>query len=292
MLLDRSIFFEIIFQCYSLSNFIFVYFVMKRFNHTLTVISILFLVSCAPSPSEIDTLYQAGKFNETIKAINKRLFFHSGEIKMLHTRARSFEELGELDKARDDYNRILDNDPSNAQAYAGVGKILFEQGHYEIADLKILKAASLDPENFEIIYLAGRSQLMVKNWERAEIFLLKALEMKPDFAPIYYYTGMARASQGDLLGAASAFNMYLSKEPDNLAARYNRGFAMMKIGYLPWALEDFEFVLKNKPDHTEALARKGLCLVRMGNPEGCQLLQEAATKGSDFALSSLDEFCL
>ncbi len=265
---------------------------MKRFNHIITVISIAFLISCAPDPAEIDALYFSGNYKETVKAINKRMFFVPGEIKMLHTRARSYEELGELDKAKDDYERILDYDENYAQAYAGLGKILFDQEYYQTAELKILKAASLEPDNFEIIYLAGRSQLMVKNWERAEIFLKQAQQMNPDFAPVYYYMGMAQASRGDLYGAAASFNTYLKKEPDNLAARYNRGFAMLKIGYLPWALEDFEFVLKNQPDHIEALARKGLCLTRMGNPEGCQLIQEAAKKGSDFALSKMEEVCL
>ncbi|MBC6365181.1 tetratricopeptide repeat protein [Algoriphagus sp. AK58] len=265
---------------------------MKRFKHILTIISsTLLLYSCSADPAEIESLYQSGKYEEAISAINKRQFFHVGEIKMFHIRARCYEELGNTKEATKDYERILDMDPNYAQAYAGIGKIMFEKEYYRQAELPILKAASLDPENFEIIYLAGRSQLMVKNWERAEEFLKQAQMMDPEFAGVYYYTGMARASRGDIYGAAASFNIYLQKEPDNLVARYNRGFAMMKIGYLPWALEDFEFVLKNNPDHYEALGKKGICLAKMGNPEGCQLIQEAAKKGSDYAKNKIEEVC-
>lgn len=265
---------------------------MKRFKNILTSISfILLLFSCSADPAEIESLYQSGKYEEAISAINKRQFFHIGEIKMLHLRARCHEELGNTEEATEDYERILDYDPNYAQAYAGIGKIMFEKEYYRQAELPILRAASLDPENFEIIYLAGRSQLMVKNWERAEQFLKQAQKMDPEFAEVYYYTGMARASRGDIFGAAASFNIYLQKEPDNLVARYNRGFAMLKIGYLPWALEDFEFVLKNNPDHYEALGKKGICLAKMGNPEGCQLIQEAAKKGSDYAKNKLEEVC-
>lgn len=265
---------------------------MKRLCHILTIISSIGIFSCSADPAEIEALYQAKNYEETISAVSRRLFLHVTDIKSLHIRARSYEELGMMDEAMEDYERIIDINPDYAQAHAGIGKILFDKEYYKSAELHILKASSLDPEDFEITYLAGRSQLMVKNWERAETFLKQAQQMDPEFAPIYYYMGMARASRGDIYGAAASFNTYLKKEPDNLTARYNRGFAMLKIGYLPWALEDFDFVLKNNPDHVEALARKGVCLARMGNPEGCQLIQEAATKGSDYALSKFEESCL
>lgn len=266
---------------------------MKRFIHNITIISsISFLLSCAAAPEEIEALYQAGNYEQALSAINKRMFFHVGELNMLHVRARCHEELGQTDEAVEDYEEILDYEPNNAYAHAGIGKILFEKEAYQQAELHILKAASLEPEDFEILFLAGRVELMLKNWERAEIFLNQVQKMNPEFAPVYYYTGMARASRGDIYGAAASFNSYLQKEPDNLTARYNRGFALLKIGYLPWALEDFDFVLKNKPDHFEALGKKGICLAKMGNPEGCQLIQEAANQGSDYALSKMEEFCL
>lgn len=265
---------------------------MKRLLNISTIISFSFLLlACSASPAQIEEMYRDGEYKHAIQAINRRLFVHVNELKSIHIRARCYEELGDLDNALDDYNRIRNIDPNYAQAYAAIGKILFERGFYKDAELYTLKAASMEPENFDIIYLTGRSQLMVKNWDRAELFLKQAEKMDPEFAPIYYYTGMARANRGDIYGAAASFNTYLNKEPDNLAARYNRGFAMLKIGYLPWALEDFDLVLKNQPDHVEALARKGICLALMGNPEGCQMLQEAAKRGSDYAESHLKEHC-
>ncbi|GAB2500272.1 tetratricopeptide repeat protein [Algoriphagus taiwanensis] len=264
---------------------------MKRFHHILIALSTILLLSCSADPAEIEALYQNGQYERAIEAINRRLFLHVNEIKSIHIRARCYEELGKTKEAMEDYQTIISIDPAYAQAHAGIGKILFEKEYYMQAELPILKASSLDPEDFEILYLAGRSQLMVKNWERAENFLKLAQTMDPDFAETYYYMGMARAGRGDIYGAAASFNTYLKKEPDNITARYNRGFALLKIGYLPWALEDFDFVLKNRPDHIEALGKKGICMARMGNPEGCQLIKEAAEKGSDYALNKMEEFC-
>jgi tetratricopeptide (TPR) repeat protein len=266
---------------------------MKRLIHTITIItSISLLLSCISAPEEIETLYKAGNYDQAVSEINKRQFFYVGELKLLHIRALCYEKLGKPEEAMEDYEQILNYNSTYALAYAGIGKILFEQKKYTEAELPILKAASLEPDNFDILYLAGRVQLMVQNREKAEIFLKNALKINPNSASIHYYTGMARANRGDIYGAAASFNTYIQKEPDNLVARYNRGFALLKIGYLPWALEDFEFVLKNNPNHYEALGKKGICLAKMGNPEGCQLIQEAAKKGSDYAMSKMKESCL
>ena len=147
-------------------------------------------------------------------------------------------------------------DPPHGQAHAVIGKILFEKEFYRSAEFYILKASSLDPENFENLYLAGRSQLMVKNYERAEIFFKQAEKLNPDFPQVYFYTGMARANRGDVNGAAASFNKDLMKEPDNIVARDNRGFAMMKIENMPWALEEFEFVLSKKPKPYRGLSKE------------------------------------
>lgn len=265
---------------------------MKRFNHILTIFSCAFLLfSCSADPAEIEALYNAEKYEQAISAVNLRLFFHVTDIKSLHLRARSYEELQQFDEAIKDYERIISIDNNYAQAHAGIGKILFEKGQYPKAELYILRASSIDPEDFEILYLAGRCELMLEKWEKAEIFLKQAEKMNPDFAQVYFYTGMARANRGDVNGAAASFNSYVQKEPDNLVARYNRGFALLKIGYVPYALEDFDFILKQNPNHNEALGKKGICLAKMGNPEGCKMIREAAKKGSDYANSRMDEFC-
>lgn len=263
---------------------------MKRFLHKITILLIIIVTSsCASNLQNIEQLFQSQKYQEAISDLNEYLFFHVSDVKAFHMRARCYEEIGRLDKAKQDYERILLIDDQYAQAYAGLGKLLFDGKKYEDAELRLLRAANLDPTDFEIFYLLGRTQLMLQEYKTAEQWLRRAAEIKPEFAKTYFYTGMALALQGDALGAAASFNSYIKYEPDNLIGRYNRGFALMSAGYLPWALEDFDAVLEQDPDHIEALARKGHCLAKMGNPEGCQLLQNAATKGSEYAKSNLDE---
>ncbi len=258
---------------------------MKRYVHKITILLLILVVSisCSANLDPIEQLFKEQKFEEAISELNKQLFFNVTDIRSLHLRARSYEELGDLKLAIRDYERIIKLNPDYAQAYAGLGKILFEKKDYANAESYLLKAAMLDSEDFEILFLLGRAQLMVKKYESADNFFSIAKELNPKFPKVYFYQGMARAYSGDPNGCAASFNQYLKLEPDNLVGRYNRGFAYMKIGYLHWALEDFEAVLKANPEHLDAQAYKGFCMAAMGDPSGCELIQSAAAKGNEYA---------
>lgn len=258
---------------------------MKRLLRTLTILLLMSATSsCSSNIKNIEHLFNDKKYDDAISDLNQYLFFHVTDIKALHMRARCYEEIGELEKSKKDYERIISIDDTYAHAYAGLAKQLFDKKDYEGAELLILRAATLqDNPDFEIVYLLGRTMLMTKKYKKAEEFLRLAAELKPDYAKVYFYTGMALASQGDALGCAASFNSYVKYEPDNLIGRYNRGFAYMNAGYLTWAMEDFDAVLKQDPNHLEAMAHKGMCMTYLGDTDGCTLIQNAANKGSQYA---------
>ncbi|HAH35603.1 Tetratricopeptide repeat-containing protein [Algoriphagus ornithinivorans] len=262
---------------------------MLRKIHKPTVLFLLLILSsCSSDLFQAEQLFYKKQYEEAISELNKYLFLHITDIKALHLRARSYEELDKTDEAIQDYERIISIKPDYAQAFAGIGKILFEQEKYKDAELALLKAAKLDPVDYEILYLVGRALMMTEDYKTANKFFDRAKEINPKDAKLYFYQGMARAYIGDPLGCAASFNTYVQKEPNNAVAVYNRGFAYLHLGYLEYALEDFEQVLKFNPNHTEALAKKGICMAKMGNSDGCIYIQQAARKGSDYAQSNLD----
>ncbi len=265
---------------------------MKRFLHILTILlGVCLFSSCSNDFSKIESLYYDQDYEAAIEELNGYLFFHVTDLKALHMRARSHEELGEILKAKKDYERIIALDDEYAQAYAGLGKILFEEKDFDKAESYLLRAASLDAKDFDILYLLGRTQLMTEKYSSSENFLIMARNLNPEFAKVHFYEGMAKAMRGDVLGCAVSFNKYVQFEPDQLVGRYNRGFALMRAGYVSYALEDFDAILKANPNHVEALAKKGYCMAKMGDPEGCHFLQEAANKGSEYAQNQ-KEICV
>lgn len=238
---------------------------MKRLLRTLTILLLIIVSSsCSSSLQKAEQQFNNEQYEEAITNLNQYLFFNVTDVRALHIRARCYEEIGEIEKSKSDYERIISIDKEYAQAYGGLAKLLFEQKDYENAETMILRAATLDAKDFDIMYLLGRTMLMNRKFMKAEEFLRKAQELNPNYAQVYYYTGMALAYQGDAIGCAASFNSYVSREPNNMIGRYNRGFALMNAGYLEWALEDFNAVLKQNPDHEEANIKKQICMTYLG----------------------------
>ncbi|WP_245578686.1 tetratricopeptide repeat protein [Algoriphagus vanfongensis] len=244
--------------------------------------------SCASDLFQAESLFYEKQYEEAISELNKYLFLHVTDVKALHLRARSHEELGDMKSAIEDYEKILSIDPNYAQAMAGIGKIYFNEEKYKEAELILLRAAKTDPEDYEINFLTGRVLLQNQDYKLANSFFEHAKLINTEDPELYFYQGMARAYIGDAYGCAGSFNMYVGKQPNNMVAVYNRGFAYMHLGYLEWALEDFETVLKKNPTHREALAKKGICMAKLGDNDGCNYIQRAASMGSDYAQSNLD----
>lgn len=244
--------------------------------------------SCVGSYSEGERLFRNAQYEEAIREFSGNLFLNVTDLKSLHLRARSYEELGEYDKAVEDYETILHYQPSYAQALAGIGKVFWKKEDFKNAEKYLLLAAKQDGEDYEILLLLGRAMLMNENYKSADEFLQLAKELNPKDPSVYFYQGMARSQIGDVLGAAGSFNMCLKYDPENLTARYNRGLVLLLIGHTTWALEDFETILQSNPNHTEALARRGHAKIRLRDPSGCIDLKQAASRGSVYAQLHLD----
>jgi tetratricopeptide (TPR) repeat protein len=243
--------------------------------------------SCIGNFRDAENLYKNGQYERAIKEFNKVLFISGTDIKALHLRARSYEELGNYTKALADYRKILVLHPDHAQAYAGIGKIAWEQKDLKTAEKNLLLAAMHDPKDFDILLLLARSMIKNGRYTSAVEFLEETIRLQPEASMPHFYKGIAMAYSGDGLGTIVSFNKYLEIEPDNLTAHYNRGFALMKLGYKEWAIEDFDQVLEKNPKHYDALARRALCLMDKNPRQACFDLETAAMHGNRLAKANL-----
>lgn len=249
--------------------------------------TLLFASACVGNFKTGEFYYQNEEYEKAIAEFDKVLFVSIKDLKSMHLRARSYEELEEYDKALEDYRKILNFDPKYAQAYAGIGKIAWRLDDLKTAEKYLLLAAMHDPNDYDILLLLSRTMIKNKRYKSAEEFLEAALEIRPEEPMPHYYLGIARGYSGDGLGVITSFNKYLEYEPDNINAHYNRGFALMRLGFKNWAIEDFDVVLKKNPTHYEALARRALCLLDKKPAQACKDLQIAAQNGNRLARANM-----
>ena len=260
-------------------------------KHIYFCLALMLFSSCSSTFKDGEAHFKNGNFENAISSFNMVLFLNLTDIKSLHLRARSYEELKEYNQALKDYRAIIKLKPNYAQAHAGIGMIAFKLKDYPMAEKHLLIASLHDYKDFDILFYLGRAMVMNENYKSAEEFFELARAIKPNEPMTYYYQGIARAKLGDPLGTAGAFNMYVNLSPDKIEGLYNRGFAYMIIGANEWAIEDFDTVLKRNPNHYEAMARRGVCLYQSNKVKACQDLQLAASRGSEYGKEKLAQYC-
>ncbi|MEX2513243.1 MAG: tetratricopeptide repeat protein [Cyclobacteriaceae bacterium] len=257
------------------------------FIRNMLFLLILLMTACLGNYKNGESLFLNGEYTKAIKEFDRVLFVSISDIKSLHLRARSYEELEMFEEALKDYQKILALEPNNAHAYVGIGKIAWKREDLKTAERNFLLAAMHAPKDFEILVLLARSMIKNGRYKSADEFLEEAILLQPEEPMTHFYQGIARAYSGDGLGVITSFNKYLEFEPDNISAHYNRGFALMKLGFEEWAVEDFDRVLDLDPKHYEALARRALCLMDKNRRQACLDLETAAFYGNAFAEANL-----
>src|SRR5680860_1425534 len=105
---------------------------------------LLLTSSCLGDFNRGESYFNHQQYQKAIRELNMLLFFNMADIKALHLRTRSFEELEEYYEAINDYKQIIHLDPKNAMAYAGIGKVYWEKKDYLHAERYLLRAAAYD----------------------------------------------------------------------------------------------------------------------------------------------------
>ncbi|AKP53630.1 tetratricopeptide repeat protein [Cyclobacterium amurskyense] len=253
------------------------------FRDLRIVLACLLLTSCFGDFKTGEQLYNSGAYDEAVEEFSKVLFASTTDLKTLHLRARSYEELGKYKEAMADYKKIITLDPKYAYAYAGIAKIAWDRGDFKEAENNLLYAAMIVPEDYDVILFLSRAMIKNERYKSAIEFLDLAIKLRPREPNPHYYKGIAMGLLGDGLGVVVTFNKYIELEPNNVSAIFNRGLALMTLGYKSWAVEDFDTVLEMNPNHYEALARRAVCLMEKNPRQSCFDLETAALKGNEFA---------
>ena len=110
--------------------------------------------------------------------------------------ASELQEIGQLERAADNYRRSLEIYPNHAEAHSSLGNVLRDLGQIDTA-------------------------VTHYRW---------ALEIKPDSAQVYFNLGYIRMDQGDLAAAEKYFNLALEKEPDLMQAHQGLACIFQRCG--------------------------------------------------------------
>lgn len=164
--------------------------------------------------------YDAEDFQGAITRFNDALNNHR-PVQMINAeviyfyRGTSYAEIGEHDKAIEDWDLAIDLNPNIAEVYHNRGKALKDEGQLDLA---------------------------IKDFDMA-------ISLKPDFTLPYYSRGIAHALNGEFDLAISDFSRLIEFNPSDANAYYSRGYTYYGKGEYNLAITDFNQAIYIEPTH-------------------------------------------
>ena len=119
---------------------------------------LLLLVSCGSDKSdEGDRFYRKGQYEKAIESYSEYLVLNPTDLKSLYNRGRAYQEVGKDDKAIEDFNRVIKEDPLNVNALLSIANDYYYRIHdYENAIFYSDKVLKISP-NAMAFTLRGQS---------------------------------------------------------------------------------------------------------------------------------------
>ena len=182
--------------------------------------------------------------------------------------AIEYQKSGQLHKARELYNQVLQINPNHPDALHLLSGIAYQTGDNIAAEGLVTKAIELNPQFFLyhynlglILEALGKFDESVKAYEQA----LRCLKL--DYAEAWFKLGNAMKDRGWIDVAINHYQKALSIKGDYVDAYHCLGMVLVVKGQHKIAVENYQKALSIKPDSVQVLLNLGIALGQMGEFE-------------------------
>ena len=173
----------------------------------LFITTLILLQACGNTDSSGgDVLFERGKYPEAIKVYSEYLSTNPEHIKTLYNRGRAYEELGQVGKAKADFEKIIDVDPTYASAYLGLAKIAYNESIYVQVLLYTGKAIELNENSAQAHFLSARASHQLGYTDQALESYNNAITINKDFGEAFLYRGALKIGTDKPRSACEDFN--------------------------------------------------------------------------------------
>ncbi len=148
------------------------------------------------------------EYAEAVKTMDILIKQQPNDPNHYRFRAELLRLWGRLDRARRDYQRLIELDPKSPVAYNGLAEVLLQSGDYPAAHEAGLRAAELAPDEWVALYNLGMIEDRLHQSDEVISHIQAALALKvPDARHrllMHFYLARAHARLGDAAAAQSA----------------------------------------------------------------------------------------
>jgi predicted O-linked N-acetylglucosamine transferase (SPINDLY family) len=189
---------------------------------------------------------------------NSSIQFHFQQALELHQR-------GDIAKAQELYQNILNIFPSHFDCLHMLGVCALQMGNFELGIRSIKRAVLVKPYEASAYRNLGNAFQELKQWDEALICFDKVLSIQPVDPEAFLNRGNVLLQLQRAEEALESYQGMLKLVPTDPIAHNNAGIALTDLFRLEEALEHFERAIEVKPDYAQAYLNRGNALKDLQN---------------------------
>ena len=281
---------------------------MKKPAAVLITIFIMLAVSCKaldsfaePDPlmlpmrgfdSFSDYDYEPGGLDKAIEEFNKAIDLNPRNAEAWNGRGVAYRAKGELDRAIEDHSKAIDLNPDFAQAWNNRGIAYRDKGELKKAIEDHSKAIGLDPGFTYALNDRGITYHAMGEFDRAIEDYSEAIDLDHDFIYAMNNRGIAYRAKGELDKAIADYTKAINLNLHFVHALINRGIAYYDKGEFDRAIIDYSIVIMLDPNNTLAWNNRGHAYIKKNILYRAAMDFQQSIEAADRSNNILDIFLL
>jgi Tfp pilus assembly protein PilF len=177
-----------------------------------------------------------------------------------------FQRNGDIQSALDQYQKVIDISPYNAEAFSNMGVLYNQLGEYGKAVSVLQKALLVDPRYSKAHNNLGLAYYRSGQFDQAQTELERAVELEPSSQDACNNLGLVHRKMGRTRQAEEAFQRAITLDANYGAAHYNLALLYDETGRLDRAIEHYRAFLDSGGGTPEINERVRNRLLRLGSP--------------------------
>lgn len=141
-----------------------------------------------------DVFFDRAEYELAVQTYTENLKLKPTDVTLLYNRGRAFQEMGDLNKARVDFESALAYDPKNFQILLSLAAVQLEEKNYASALLYATKAEEISGAPAMASFLKGRALHQLGLPEDALKAYGNAIQIDKDFGQAYLNRGLLKVA--------------------------------------------------------------------------------------------------
>ena len=228
--------------------------------------------------AEADQLLMKGKYAEAEELYHNALNSNSKDVQARVGYGLAMARAFKLDRAEEEFNKVLKQDPKNPMAHAGKANIILNRlqsssqtvranrdALLNQAGAECNQALSYDPNIAEVHNTLGNIYLEQKRFDKAQNAFNGAIKLDSKYSDAYAGLGLAQLGLNNTAGAVTSFHEAITENSGNSTAHYGMGQALLKQGQVDLSIKELNTSLYQNRNSAPVHAALGKAYDAQGN---------------------------